>query len=351
MKKLFLIHCLLSVAYCAFTQSVGVGTTSPNASAQLDVTSSTKGFLMPRMTSTQRLAISSPVGGLMVYDTDRKLFYQYDGSTWRLILNNDFWNRASSTSNFIVNLGDSIGINTTSPTQRLDVNGNIRSRNDIIADNTITATGNIGAGSFSTSGNITASGNISLNGTSFLAGDVTTNSDLIINNTTATLQLKSSSVNKGFFQLSGDNVRFGTNSGNAGSLIIRMNGGDRITFNSSGDMNFASTGSKINRPATGTFDLLPIAYGRVAFNATSCNCTPNVTVTKVSTGIYDITASSFSIYTTIVITMNEWQGGQYYVPFAQNRSSPNEDVIRVYFYHATASSGFADAGFSFIAYR
>ena len=49
--------------------NVGIGTASPSASAQLDVTSTTGGFLPPRMTSTQRDAISSPAAGLVIYNT------------------------------------------------------------------------------------------------------------------------------------------------------------------------------------------------------------------------------------------------------------------------------------------
>jgi len=49
--------------------SVGIGTTAPAASSLLDVTSTTKGFLPPRMTNTQRLAISSPAVGLIVFVT------------------------------------------------------------------------------------------------------------------------------------------------------------------------------------------------------------------------------------------------------------------------------------------
>jgi hypothetical protein len=54
--------------------SVGIGTTSPNASALFDVTSTTKGFLPPRMTTTERNAIASPAAGLVIYNTtDSKL--------------------------------------------------------------------------------------------------------------------------------------------------------------------------------------------------------------------------------------------------------------------------------------
>ena len=50
--------------------AVGVGTNTPAASAILDVSSTSKGFLFPRMTESQRGAISSPATGLLVYQTD-----------------------------------------------------------------------------------------------------------------------------------------------------------------------------------------------------------------------------------------------------------------------------------------
>ena len=49
--------------------SVGIGTATPNVSSLLDITSTTKGFLPPRMTTTQKNAIATPAAGLMVYDT------------------------------------------------------------------------------------------------------------------------------------------------------------------------------------------------------------------------------------------------------------------------------------------
>lgn len=49
--------------------NIGLGTSTPNASAALDITSTTKGFLPPRMTTTQRNAISSPASGLVIFNT------------------------------------------------------------------------------------------------------------------------------------------------------------------------------------------------------------------------------------------------------------------------------------------
>ena len=59
---------------------VGIGTTTPDTSTMLDVQSSTKGILIPRMDSTQRIAISSPATGLLVFDTDSDSFWFYSGS-------------------------------------------------------------------------------------------------------------------------------------------------------------------------------------------------------------------------------------------------------------------------------
>lgn len=48
----------------------GIGTTTPNSSAKLEVAATDKGFLLPRMTAAQRGAIASPANGLLVYQTD-----------------------------------------------------------------------------------------------------------------------------------------------------------------------------------------------------------------------------------------------------------------------------------------
>lgn len=65
--------------------AMALGSTLADASALLDVQSTTKGFLPPRMTTTQRTAISSPASGLMVYDTTDNQWYGYNGTSWVIL--------------------------------------------------------------------------------------------------------------------------------------------------------------------------------------------------------------------------------------------------------------------------
>jgi hypothetical protein len=63
--------------------SIAIGGSSPNASAILDLQSTTKGLLLPRMTKAQRNAIVSPVAGLCIYQTDNiPGFRMYNGTNW-----------------------------------------------------------------------------------------------------------------------------------------------------------------------------------------------------------------------------------------------------------------------------
>lgn len=84
MKKTILIVLALASTFFSFAQnSVGIGTSSPNNSAALDISSTTKGLLIPRMNSVQRTAIASPATGLLVFDTDTKTIWTYDGAAWK----------------------------------------------------------------------------------------------------------------------------------------------------------------------------------------------------------------------------------------------------------------------------
>ncbi len=62
--------------------SVIFGATGVEATAQLEVSSTTKGFLPPRMNNTQRNAITSPATGLMIYNTTSGKLNFYNGSNW-----------------------------------------------------------------------------------------------------------------------------------------------------------------------------------------------------------------------------------------------------------------------------
>lgn len=82
MKKVFFFFISLFFIGIIKAQNVGVGTATPAASAQLDVSSTTKGFLPPRMDSTQRNAIVSPATGLTIYNTSINAFQCYNGTAW-----------------------------------------------------------------------------------------------------------------------------------------------------------------------------------------------------------------------------------------------------------------------------
>lgn len=81
MKHLLLI---ISIAMSITTSAqMGIGVSAPDASAQLEVASISRGLLMPRMTMAQRNAIASPATSLMIYQTDSHAgYYYYTGTEW-----------------------------------------------------------------------------------------------------------------------------------------------------------------------------------------------------------------------------------------------------------------------------
>ncbi len=82
-QKALLILLLIGFGSASMAQ-VGIGTTTPDASSILEISSTTKGFLLPRMNLTEMNAIASPVEGLMVYCTNcsPKGIYFYDGASF-----------------------------------------------------------------------------------------------------------------------------------------------------------------------------------------------------------------------------------------------------------------------------
>ena len=125
MKKRILkgavVAIILAMTSQVKAQNVAINSdgSTPNSSAMLDITSTTKGLLTPRMTSAQRTAISSPATGLIVYQTDgTDGFYYYDGSAWVLLINGTDALPAVNGS-AVTNLNASNLASGTVPTARL----------------------------------------------------------------------------------------------------------------------------------------------------------------------------------------------------------------------------------------
>lgn len=363
---------ILAVFFCQSTwsqQSVGIGTTTPNPKAILDINSTTKGLLIPSMTTSQRTLISSPPNGLMVYDIDRNEFYHSNGGSWSPILNGDYWSRPIASRKRITNVNDSVGIGTISPTEWLDVDGNIRSRNNMLVDNNLYATGAVQGGSLVSTGNLVAIG------TGLFNSDLQTNSILSVNNSSATLNLKASSVDKGFVQLSGDNLRLGTYSSNSnGRIILRSGGTDRMTIFENGNVNIGSTASnaaklrvsgdlsvqdnvsvqndinllgRITRTnLSGSLDLLPFCFGSVLADGTINSGSGNFTVQKTSTGVYVIYCTGVNEFSVYMATAGE--GGRFASAYVHQIYS---DAFVVKTFDVDGTNNYRDTRFSFMVYK
>jgi hypothetical protein len=103
MKKIILLTAMTLCGSLAFAQkdNVGIGTTKPDQSAALEISSSNKGLLTPRMSLQQRNDIQNPATGLMVYQTDLLSgFYFYDGKEWKSMASETGSNSVADANNW-----------------------------------------------------------------------------------------------------------------------------------------------------------------------------------------------------------------------------------------------------------
>ena len=149
----------LSMPVLAWSQ-VGIGTSTPDASAALELSATTKGFLPPRMTAAQRTAIATPATGLMVYQTDGTAgLYVYSGSAW--IAQSDWYsNTGVPASSFALVIPASI---TSSATANNGIGAN--ALNALISGDNNVALGYDAAKNVSTGANNTAVGYSALSAT------------------------------------------------------------------------------------------------------------------------------------------------------------------------------------------
>ena len=165
MKKLFWSLCFLFFLNLTHAQT-GIGTTTPHASAKLDVSSTDKGFLPPRMIAAQRTAISSPAAGLMVYQTDGTSgLYYYNGSAWIYIIN--------STTNILSVVNGGTGTTTSTGTGSVVLNTNASLANPTLTTPSLgVASGTSLSLTSTTAGTSTSTGALIVSGGAGIAGQI-----------------------------------------------------------------------------------------------------------------------------------------------------------------------------------
>ncbi len=164
-SRAIVIAVLLMMNLMAFAQvAVNTDASNPDASAMLDVKSTDKGLLIPRMLEVERDAMTSPATGLLIYQTDGTAgFYYYDGTKWGLIGSGAFSIDDLSdgkTAGHNVFLGDGAGENDDGTTN-LNVAVGYRSSYSNTTGGGNTASGYISL-YYNTGSNNTATGNQSL---------------------------------------------------------------------------------------------------------------------------------------------------------------------------------------------
>lgn len=138
MKYLFVILSFSCSNVATAQNNIGIGTTTPNSSALLDVSSSNKGLLIPRMTTVQRNAINPAASAraLMVFDTDSSAFFFWTGTIWsKLGTSGDTNQWLTNGNNIYNNNSGNVGIGNSNPQYKLDVSGRIQLRGSIDYNN------------------------------------------------------------------------------------------------------------------------------------------------------------------------------------------------------------------------
>ncbi|MCF6367208.1 MAG: hypothetical protein L3J35_13550, partial [Bacteroidales bacterium] len=130
-SKSILTLILILIIFPVFSQGVKISTTggNPDGSAILEIESTNRGLLIPRMTTAQRTSIVTPAQGLLVFDSSLGSFFiygkNYEGKTGWIDLSSDagLWTKNAS-SVYLTNSTYNIGVGTDSPTGKFVVQAN-----------------------------------------------------------------------------------------------------------------------------------------------------------------------------------------------------------------------------------
>lgn len=262
--------------------NVGIGTTKPDQSAALDVSSNSKGFLMPRLSLQQRNSIQNPAKGLIVYQTDMLSgFYFYDGDKWQPLASNNTeksvaadpndWTMSGSTAPANAVLGTLNNVPLRIVTNNVAsglIETAFATRNTFWGyqagqNNTVNGIRNVGIGYQAFQGLVGQSGddNVAI-GVSVLARNTTGGGNLglgtfsLQNNSTGSMNVAIGSSALNFNQTGANNVAIGRQAGNGVSNNAASDNtiiGTQAGFNITGSKNlligyqagFSETGSNM----------------------------------------------------------------------------------------------------------
>ncbi|WP_407520257.1 hypothetical protein PDL71_09325 [Lacibacter sp. MH-610] len=252
MRK-FIIILISLFPFVAAAQSVAINTdgSNPDNSSILDIKSSSKGLLIPRLTTLQRTSIAGPAIGLTVFDINTYSYWVYRGDVnggWQELLTglNKHWD-INGTNIFNTNTGN-VGIGTNNPQYKLSINA-VNPRIDLLNNGTSTGFMSVNGSDLrlgTQSGNSTGSIVFSTFGAdrvfitkSGLVGIKTSTptEDLTLDGFYPTFQIQHDGTRIGFVsaQSNTTNFRIGTNSTNTtGKLLLQTKLIDRIAIDEDG---------------------------------------------------------------------------------------------------------------------
>jgi len=154
--KILIIYCLCFFFLTKLTNAqIGIGIKTPHPSAVLELKADNKGLLIPRVTTSSREALTGAATSLLVFDINQNMFYYYYSGKWYAL--NEWKTEAVSTATpypVTSTMRGNVGIGTTTPSEKLQVQGNAK------------VSGNITANTFSGYGTIPVGGIIMWNGSS-----------------------------------------------------------------------------------------------------------------------------------------------------------------------------------------
>lgn len=170
---------LFFFSYSGFSQGVSINETNtpPDPSAMLDVQSTEKGMLIPRMTQAQRNSIASPATGLLVYQTDSDPGFYFNSGTpgspaWQRIAGSDgIWQQSGDD---VYRINGNLGLGISDPSQKLDVDGQLRIRGGAPGVGKVLTSDNFGNATWELLPSMPAGSNMQTlrhNGTGWMAND------------------------------------------------------------------------------------------------------------------------------------------------------------------------------------